>query len=204
MRNLFVVIALSVYSFAQGVPYPYTVTSSWVLSTTSPSLVAGQNVYYTSWGSSVCGTTWTKLNSTILGNSVTTYTDATVSPARDGGSYCYGVTAVGTNGAESSKDSISPVLIPPAPPTGFTGTVAVNKTASNVTWAWKQSPGTIKYNELLCAQKPGGLYSERWKSTVPEIKAILSMVPGTHECVVTAFGANGLSGASKPATVVVQ
>lgn len=207
---LCVLLALALAAFAvkpasaQGPAYPYTVTNTWTLSTTSPSLVAGQNVYYTTWTNPNCGTTWTKLTTTSLGNNVSTFTDATVSPTRDGGSFCYGVTALGTNGAESSKDSVSPVLIPPAPPTTFTGTVAINKTQDNVTWAWTQSHTKgIKYNELFCAQKVGGPLSQRWRSTEPETQAVLTMVPGQHQCGTTAVNANGISGASKLVTVTV-
>lgn len=93
------------------------VTLTWTDSVTSG--VTGYNVYR---AAAACSTnpTLTKIGS--AGATATTFTDSNVA---DGNVYCYGVTAVGANGIESTVSSaeVSVNLVPPAPPTNLTATV---------------------------------------------------------------------------------
>jgi hypothetical protein len=78
----------------------YTVTLSWIASVSND--VSGYNMYR-----SPNKSTWSKLNTSLI--DATTYTDATVT---DGSTYYYAVTAVNTEGVESSKSTIAEAVIP--------------------------------------------------------------------------------------------
>jgi hypothetical protein len=99
----------------QGPPAPYTVTLTWVDSTTSGA--TGQNVYRAAY-TTACGAYTVLSAGANIAPSLTSFVDSTVIA---GASYCYGLTDIGGNGKESSMDvnSNNPVLIPPAPPTGL-------------------------------------------------------------------------------------
>ncbi len=113
---LFLLLALAV---GQGPPFPYTVTLTWVDSSTAGS--TGQNVYRAPY-TTVCGAYAVLPAGANIAPTLTSFIDSTVV---DGGSYCYEVTDIGGNGKESAPDvnSNNPVLIPPAPPTGATASV---------------------------------------------------------------------------------
>jgi hypothetical protein len=120
--RLFLSIALflsAAAAFGQGPTYPYTVTATWTISTTST--VTGQNFYRAPYAAGACGA-YAKLNSAPLSATATTAIDATVIP---GGAYCYAVTAIAPAPAGESGFSnvVQNIQIPPAPPTGLSATV---------------------------------------------------------------------------------
>jgi hypothetical protein len=78
----------------------YTVSLSWDASASSD--ISGYNMYR-----SPNKSTWAKINTSLIDS--TTYTDATVA---DGRTYYYAVTAVSTDGAESSKSAIAEAVVP--------------------------------------------------------------------------------------------
>lgn len=195
-----VVLLFCALAHGQGPSYPYSVINTWTLSSTASSLVAGQNVYRASWSGTACGP-WSKLTTTLLGNAVTSYTDTSMA---NGNSYCYGVTAVGTNGAESAIDSFDPVNVPPAPPTAETATVSQNGREEAVTVAWTQSitPGII-HNKIYAGSKSGGPY--KLQATIPAVTQVTdeNAPAGTWYVVTTAVGVSGESGPSNEAKVIV-
>lgn len=112
-----VVLLLGGAAQAQGPAYPYSVLLTWNVPVgTAP---ASYNVYRATYASGACGV-YAVLNTAAI--TVTTYTDSSVAT---GGQYCYEVTAVAANGAESGPDVLptNPVSLPPAPPTGISATV---------------------------------------------------------------------------------
>jgi len=184
---------------AQGPAYPYTVPNTWTLSTTAPALVAGQKVYRAPFAST-CGT-WTLLTSTLLSNSATNYTD-NVSPAGDGATLCYAVSAVGTNGKESAFDVFDPVPVPPAPPTGLAATVAKNANGSyDVIYAWKNPTPAPIDNTIYCG--PTKASAPIVKTFFPTTKVRITSPAGTNVCGVTDTGQTGESGLSNLAKVTV-
>lgn len=191
------VLLFSPAARAQGPAYPYTVANSWTLSTTAPALVAGQKVYRAPFAST-CGT-WTLLTTTELSNSATNYTDA-VSPGGDGQTFCYGVSAVGTNGKESSFAVFDPVGVPPAPPTGLGAVVAKNGAQYDVIYSWK-NPGGALENTLYCG--PTAANAPAVKIFFPTTKVRVTTPAGSNKCGVTATGKTGESGLSNLAQVTV-
>src|ERR1700741_269511 len=87
-----VLLAVAVKVLGQGPSAPYSVSLNWTLSTTSG--VTGQNVYRSPSNGTACGT-FTKLTSTQLSATATTFPDSSVV---GGNWYCYQVTAVGPTG----------------------------------------------------------------------------------------------------------
>jgi len=149
-RTLLLFLILTILkslSAAQGPAYPYSVSNSWTLSSSPLSSVAGQNVYRAPFTSGACPTTgYTKLTTTELANTATTYNDPTVA---NNSSYCYAVTAVGTAGGESGFSNISgPNVIPVAPPSGLGSVVAQNGATYNVQFAWTNHGGYA--NNIFC------------------------------------------------------
>jgi Abnormal spindle-like microcephaly-assoc'd, ASPM-SPD-2-Hydin len=81
-------------------PQQYTVSLSW---DASPSQVAGYNIYR----GTTSGGPYTKINSTL--DSVTTYTDSTVSASQ---TYYYVTTAVNSSGQQSAYSNQVQVVVP--------------------------------------------------------------------------------------------
>lgn len=115
---LLLALGLSSTAFPQA---SHSAVLTWALSTDDVAAActstAGclQNVYRAS-GACSATSSFTLLTTAALGPTVTTYTDATITP----GVWCYGVTFE-INGLESAKDTTT-VSLQPAPPSGIAAT----------------------------------------------------------------------------------
>jgi len=183
---------------AQGPSYPYSGNLSWTPSSTSG--CTGQNVYRAPY-TTACGTFVVLPAGSNIGPALTSFADSTVA---NGGSYCYGVTAIGGNGKESALDiaSSNPTLIPPAPPTNATVTVAKNANGTeDAIYAWDNPPGELTGNSIFCgAKKPSAVIV---KVFFPTTKVRVTSPAGTNECAITATGKTGESGLSNVVKVAV-
>jgi hypothetical protein len=183
---------------AQGPAYPYTWDGSWTVSTTPGN--TGQNVYRAAYTGGACGSFAILPAGANIAPTLAVFTDSTVAA---GASYCYGVTAIGANGKESAMDLAgnNPALIPPAPPTGFNGTVAKNANGSeDVIYAWKNPAGALK-NTIYCGPKaPSGSSVEIF---FPTTKVRVTTPAGSNTCAVTATANTGESGLSNQVKVIV-
>lgn len=203
MRKFLIIVGLflsgAVCMAGQGPAYPYSVNLSWTLSTTPLAQVSGQNVYRAVY-STTCGS-YTKITSTLLGNSIVTYTDTTMS---NGVAYCYGVTAVGTDGGESALSNIdSNVAIPPAPPTGATVVIAGGPGNYTENLAWTNPTGSLTANTIYFASNINGPYS-KFTSFTPRTSFIANVqTAGTYYGIITATGSTGETGPSNQVTIVI-
>lgn len=209
MRNKLLLLLLAALpAFAQGPSYPYTVSLNWVLSSTPIAQISGQNIYRAQFGSTSCPSVfsgnYTKLTSSLLSNTQTTFVDGTMPP---GFEYCYSVSAMGTDGAESAGTIPTTAIIPPAPPTNPTATVAMQIGGKeNVTVAWtpSASPGILS-NQVLVGMKTGGPYNLLQVSLPAGTNsATYKNAPKeTVFAVVTATSRMGQSGKSKEMKIVI-
>ena len=185
---------------AQGPNYPYSTALTWTLSA-SPN-IASQNVYRAPLGTSCpASTPWTKLTTTALPATQTTYSDT----APPEGQYCYGVTATNKGGTESGLDiDAASVNIPPPPPTGLGATISKVNGQEDVTVAWANPKGTTA-NDLYAGTKSGGPYTLKHYHFASAIeKATEDNVPAaTYYIVATATGKTGQSGISSQVKAVV-
>ena len=112
MSSKFIILFfLCTLAAAQGPPYPYTVTLTWVPSSSAG--VTTQNVTRAVYAGS-CGTF--VVIASGLAPTVNSFVDGSPVP---NSVYCYEVEAIATDGTATSQP-VANVQIPPAPPTGIT------------------------------------------------------------------------------------